>query len=45
MKRLIVLACAVILSVGASAQAIREIRDVNTVVKLEQDGSAWVTQT
>ena len=45
MKRLIVLACAVILSVGASAQAIREIRDVNTVVKLDQDGSAWVTQT
>ena len=45
MKRLIVLACAVILSVGASAKAIREIRDVNTVVKLEQDGSAWVTQT
>ena len=45
MKRLIVLACAVILSVGASAQAIREIRDVNTVVKLDRDGSAWVTQT
>lgn len=45
MKRLIVLACAAILSVGASAQAIREIRDVNTVVKLDRDGSAWVTQT
>ncbi len=45
MKRLIVLACAVILSVGASAQAIREIRDVDTRVQVEQDGSAWVTQT
>lgn len=44
MKRLIVLACAVILSVGASAQAVREIRDVNTVVKLDRDGSAWITQ-
>ena len=31
-------------SLLAQAQAIREIRDVDIKVELQQDGSAWITQ-
>lgn len=44
MRRLVLLACAALLSIGAAAQAVREIRDVDIRVEVEADGSAWVTQ-
>ena len=45
MRRILCVICAAVLSWGAAAQAIREIRDVDIRVELEQDGSAWITQT
>jgi len=44
MKRLLTLAVAALFCMGAAAQPIREIQDVDIKVELQQDGSAWVTQ-
>ena len=44
MKRLVLLACAALLSLGAAAQAVREIRSVDIRAELQPDGSAWITQ-
>ena len=44
LKHLFLTVCAAVLSWGAAAQVVLEIRDVDTRVQVEHDGSAWVTQ-
>ena len=44
MKRLITFSIGLFLCFLAQAQVVLEIRDVDTRVQLEKDGSAWVTQ-
>ena len=44
MKRLFAFALAAVLCLGAAAQSVSRIRDVDIRVELQQDGSAWITQ-
>ena len=44
MKRLFAFALAAVLFLGAAAQSVSRIRDVDIRVELQQDGSAWITQ-
>ncbi len=44
MKRFLAFALAVALGVSGAAQSIKQIRDVDILVELNRDGSAWITQ-
>ena len=44
MKRLLAIVLLAALGLGAAAQSVDRIRDVDIRVELQQDGSAWITQ-